>query len=225
MLAASANLRDIKAVAFDAFGTLVRIGEKRYPYRQLLEQLRIAGRPPRRDDAARLMSANVGLAGAALLLGIDLPASRIAPLEIDLCQELSTIELFPDVLAVLNTLRAAGFKLALCSNLAAPYAAPVKFLLPPLDAYIWSFETGAVKPEPKIYKLLCHQLNCAPHEMIMIGDTPEADHSAPRRFGIHGFHLAREGDSPVAESIRTLDDILVLLDCPGLKGCRRSSGD
>lgn len=225
MAVSSPNIQGIKAVVFDVFGTLARIREKRHPYRQLLEQLRTAGRQPHSDDAARIMSANVGLAGAALLLGIDLPASAIAPLEIDLCQELSTIELFPDVLSTVSSLRAAGFKLALCSNLAAPYAIPVRLLLPPFDAYIWSFATGAVKPEPAIYKVLCRQLDCAAHEMIMIGDSPEADCRAPRRLGIHGFHLARQGDSPVAESIRTLDDVLGLLGCDAFWGGRQAAGD
>lgn len=200
------------------FGTLLRIGEKRYPYRQLLEQLRIVGRQPQSDDAARIISANVGLASAALLLGIDLPASGMAPLEIDLYQELLTVELIPEVLPTLHVLRAESFKLALCSNLAAPYAVPVKLLLPPLDVCVWSFEVGAVKPQPTIYKVLCEQLDCTPHEMIMIGDTPEADHSAPRSLGIHGFHLARQGDSPVTENIRTLDDVLGLVGCAGFRG-------
>jgi len=220
MTISSTYLQGIRAVAFDVFGTLVRIGEKRSPFRQLMQKLYSAGRQPQPDDAARIMSANVGLAGAALLLGIVLAASAIASLEIDLHQELSSVELFPEVLPTLHFLRAASFKLALCSNLAAPYAVPVKLLLPPFDVCVWSFDAGAVKPQPTIYKVLCEQLDCTPHEMIMIGDTPEADHSAPRSLGIHGFHLARQGDSPVAENIRTLDDVLGLLGCAGFRGGR-----
>ena len=173
----------------------------------------MAGREPQSDDAARIMSTNVGLAGVPDLLGVDLPASEITSIEMDLYVELATVELFTDTLPTLQALRAAGFKLALCSNLATPYAVPVKLLIPPLDAYVWSFETGAVKPEPAIYRALCQRLDCAPHELMMIGDTVEADHTAPRRFGIHGFHLAREGKSPVAENLRSLHDISKVLGC------------
>lgn len=109
---------------------------------------------------------------------------------------------------MLKTLRKAGFKLALCSNLAAPYAVPVKLLLPPLGAYAWSFEVGAVKPEPSIYNLLFDRLDCSAREIMMVGDTPESDCSAPRRLSMLGFHIARQGESPVAESIRTLYEVI-----------------
>lgn len=215
MINTSRNLNGIKAVVFDVFGPLAHMGEKRHPYSQLLQKLCERGHRPQADDAARIMSANVGLAGIAGLFNVDLPAAELAEIEMDLYAELATFELFPDVfvLPTLKALREAGFKLALCSNLAAPYAIPVKLLLPPLDSYVWSFEAGAVKPEQAIYEALLERLDCSPHEILMLGDTLESDCTAPRRHGVQGFHLLREGESPVAECVRTLYEVLDLLGC------------
>ena len=62
----------------------------------------MAGREPQSDDAARIMSTNVGLAGVPDLLGVDLPASEITSIEMDLYVELATVELFTDTLPTLH---------------------------------------------------------------------------------------------------------------------------
>jgi HAD superfamily hydrolase (TIGR01509 family) len=208
-----ARLKGIRAAVFDVFGTLAEIGEKRRPYEQLMHIMRASGRESRPDDAARLMSSNVGLAGVPGLFGIELPAASIAELELDLYAELLTIQLFPETISTLNALRQAGYKIGVCSNLATPYAMPIKLLLPfELDAYAWSFEVGAIKPEPAIYENICASLACTPSEVIMIGDTLEADYAGPKRMGMHAFHLSRSGKSPVSESLRSLDQILAVLE-------------
>ena len=197
---------------FDVFGTLVEIGEKRRPYVQLLKLLHAAGRPSNADDGARIMSNNVGLARAIHMFDWELPTASIAALELDLYAELPTIKLYPEVLVTLDSLRAGGLKIGLCSNLAATYAVPVKTLLPfELDAYAWSFEVGAVKPETSIYRHICDALQCQPHEVVMIGDTFEADYTGPNSYGMHGFYLARGGEKSVKRSLSRIDEILPLL--------------
>jgi HAD superfamily hydrolase (TIGR01549 family) len=142
-----------------------------------------------------------------------LAADVLAELERDLSAELSSISFFQDALPTLRALRTAGYKIALCSNLAAPYAEPVNKLLPfDLDAYAWSFEVGATKPDPLMYEAVCNTLQCAPHQVLMVGDTVNADYSGPRSFGMQARHLARAGTSPVHESISTLDSILTMLE-------------
>lgn len=202
----------VKAVVFDVFGTLVEITEKRKPYSKLLQLLRDSGREPKDDDASRLMSSNVGLLGATQLFDVDIPPSALAKLELDLYAELQSIKLFPDTLSALTRLKTAGYKIGLCSNLAAPYAVPIKLLVPfELNAYTWSFEIGVIKPSPAIYQNACAALDCLPHETIMIGDTLEADYHGARRAGMHGLHLARQGGSPVKECIGSLADIFARL--------------
>jgi FMN phosphatase YigB (HAD superfamily) len=209
------QLTGIKAVVLDVFGTLVEIGDKRRPYVQLLKLLHAAGRPSKADDGIQIMSNNVGLAGAIHMFDWELPAESIAALELDLYAELPTIKMYPEALVTLDSLRAGGLKIGLCSNLAAPYAVPVKTLLPfELDAYAWSFEVGAVKPEALIYRYICDALQCLPHEVVMIGDTFDADYTGPNSYGMQGFYLARDGEKLVKRSLTRIDEILPLL---GLK--------
>lgn len=197
----------IRAVVFDVYGTLVRIGERRAPFRALLTRMEAAGRARQAGDAAAIMSCELDLAGAAALLGAELAAPELAALERDLQDELASVCLFPDTLAVLRALAARGLKLGLCSNLAAPYAAPVLRLLPALDAYAWSFEVGAIKPEPAIYAYACRQLGCEPGQVLMVGDTPEADLHGPRRYGMRSLLLRREGLKAGDAAVDTIADL------------------
>ena len=147
----NAHLIDVQAVVFDVYGTIVEIRNKRSPFKKLLQLLEKKGRPLQADDAAKLMSMSANLSETARFFGYDLTTQELAPLEEDLQMEIDSLSLYPDTNTTLWELRKAGLKIAVCSNLARPYAAPVMTLLPvTLDAYIWSFEVGAIKPEPII---------------------------------------------------------------------------
>jgi HAD superfamily hydrolase (TIGR01493 family) len=204
---------EIKCLAFDVFGTLVEIADKRSPYRQLLRAVEATGRPKKKDDASRVMSSQISLADYAELLQTTIPKHQLASLEKDLQAELESVRLFPEVITTLKSLRAAGYKIAVCSNLAWPYAAPVQRLLPfELDTYAWSFEVGAIKPDPVIYNYLSQSLQCAPSEILMVGDTIEADYDGPKMFGMNALHLSRNRKSRIADSIKSIDQIFVFLN-------------
>ena len=188
-------------VVFDAFGTVVQFGERLSPYRKLMTWMRENGRQPQPDDAARVMNRPLGLAGVASAFGVSPPLALLAQWELDLHTEINTIKMFPDTLPALMLLRSKGYRIGLCSNLAAPYGAPVKAMLPSLDAYAWSYEAGAIKPEPAIYQYLLGQLGCAAGDILFIGDTPSADRDGPLAFGM----AARLIDRPAGQ---TLDDVL-----------------
>lgn len=182
----------IKAVAFDVFGTLVRIERPTRPFRRLVRALHEAGRPRQADDGMRAMSNVLSLRHAAELFGGVVSEQTLLALEADLAEELRSITVFDDVAPTLTALRDRGIKIALCSNLAAPYGPPVLDLLPVKpDFCAWSYEVGAVKPQDAIYRYLCEGIDCRPDEVLMIGDTPEADMLGPRRFGMQGYHLDR----------------------------------
>ena len=95
--------------------------------------------------------------------------------------------------------------MALCSNLAMPYGKIVSSLLPPLDAYAWSYEVSAIKPEPKIYQSLIDQIDCQASEVLFIGDTALADFTGPTTFGMSARLINRNNDQTLAE---VLNDIL-----------------
>lgn len=211
----SRALRGIKAVAFDVYGTLVRIEDPRRPYRKLLALLQKMGRAPRSNDGALLMSTPVTLSETSALLGMPLSADALVSLEDDLAAELASIRLFGDALPAIEALRDSGVRIALCSNLALPYAAPVGRLLPSLDAYAWSFSVGAVKPNPAIYAALCEALNEPPARVLMVGDTVTADYEGPRDYGMQACHLVRGGSSSAEVRISQLTELPGLLGLPG----------
>lgn len=158
------------------------------------------------------MSTPVTLAGTSTFLGMPLPHEALVSLEEDLVAELASIRLFDDALPAIETLRASGVRIGLCSNLALPYAAPVIQLLPSLDAYAWSFSVGAVKPDPAIYAALCEALNESPSRVLMVGDTFTADYEGPRDYGMQACHLVRGGSSAANVKISRLTEL------PGLLG-------
>lgn len=203
------DLNGIKAVVFDAYGTLVEINKKRWPYRMILEALKKRGFDISNEHKTQLMSAPVELMDVSTLFNTTLPPELSTEVLHALREELESITLYPDVVPVFAGLRKAQIKLGLCSNLAKPYAAPVQSLLPhELDAYAWSFEIGAVKPDPLIYMAVCRSLEVEPNEALFIGDTEEADYLGPRAVGMHAMLLDRTGTKVHSQSIHKLTDLL-----------------
>lgn len=205
----NAHLIDVQAVVFDVYGTIVEIRNKRSPFKKLLQLLEKKGRPLQADDAAKLMSMSANLSETARFFGYDLTTQELAPLEEDLQMEIDSLSLYPDTNTTLWALRKAGLKIAVCSNLARPYAAPVMALLPvTLDAYIWSFEVGAIKPEPIIYSAVSDALNIAPSKILFVGDTLLADYIGPQKMGMHSVHLNRKNIPSPNSTIISLTELV-----------------
>ena len=192
-------------IIFDVFGTLVKIGERRSPYRKLIKWLKENGRQPKPDDAKFIMSQNLSFTELVKLLGINIPDQLLQELEHDLNDELQSIVLYEDTLSTLKELKELGFRLALCSNLAMPYGKVVSSLLPNIDTYAWSYEVGAIKPESQIYQYLIDQLECRAKDVLFIGDTPLADYSGPNEFGMSARLIDRKNGQKLAD---VLNDIL-----------------
>ena len=192
-------------IIFDVFGTLVKIGERRSPYRKLIKWLKENERQPKPDDAKFIMSQNLSFTELVKLLGINIPDQLLQELEHDLNDELQSIVLYEDTLSTLEELKELGFRLALCSNLAMPYGKVVSSLLPNIDTYAWSYEVGAIKPESQIYQYLIDQLECRAKDVLFIGDTPLADYSGPTEFGMSARLIDRKNGQKLAD---VLNDIL-----------------
>lgn len=204
---------DIEAVIFDVYGTLVEIADKQSPYLKLLQILESRGRERAPGDAALIMGSPVGLASAAHSLAPGfVSVEELALLEQKLFAELQSVRAFPEALETLEALRRRGYRIGLCSNLAAPYAAPVAQVLSfAFDSYGWSFELGFLKPDPRIYRRVCEDLGCSPSRVLMVGDTLEADVLGPRRVGMHAIHLDRARRMETGEAIHALVDLLPVL--------------
>lgn len=203
----------VSVILLDAYGTLVEIRDKRRPFRQLIQLGARQGRKPNVNDAALLMGQPVNLRQAADLLGIQLSDSDYEHLYNDLRAEIASITPFPEALSVLQNLKSRGFKVALCSNLALDYAAPILAVLPfVFDAYALSFETRAIKPNPAIYASVCQRLHCAPGDVVMIGDSVKADVEGPREFGMQAFLLDRKLRFRSSDSIPSLSELVKMFD-------------
>ncbi|WP_229208120.1 HAD family hydrolase [Duganella sp. Root198D2] len=202
----------VRAVVFDVYGTIATINSKRSPFAQLLQIGMVKGRAKTANDARTLMTQSWSLQGAADFLGIELTPAELDGLESDLETELDSIALYPDVLPTIRALQRRGIKIAVCSNLAEPYAAPIKRLLPvQLDAYAWSFERQAMKPDRALYEEVCEMLGCAPKQVLMIGDTRSADVDGPRGAGMQSILLDRNQTQDTKDTLSTLNGLLAML--------------
>ncbi|WP_280401590.1 HAD family hydrolase [Nocardia carnea] len=113
---------------------------------------------------------------------------------------------FPDTAAALHAVAAAGIPVAVISNIAwdirpvferAGVAEQVK-------EFVLSYVEGAVKPDSRLFEIACHRLGIEPREVLMIGDSREADGAAA---GI-GCAVALVDPLPVEQRPRALLDAL-----------------
>lgn len=177
----------IKAVAFDAFGTLVEIHDKRRPFARLAKA---AAQPLARSP----MCEPIDLDAMVHLCGLTLDASEMDALRADLQTELASTKPYPEAQEVLEELKRLGLRTAAASNLALPYASPIEDKLGHLlDASCMSFEVGFVKPDAGFYSALCERLDLHPQEILMIGDTWRCDYEGATAAGLHAIHLDRRG--------------------------------
>lgn len=197
-----------KAVIFDAFGTIVRIGKGVHPYRRIIKLGIEQGRRPGQDDLAQIMTGHVDLQEAARRFGIEVKPDHMAEIELALENELAGIEAFEDGLQAVQMLQDAGLKVAVCSNLALPYGAPVERLFPNLDGYGFSYEVGAMKPDRAIYVDTADQLSLDLDQCVMVGDSLQRDCEAPTRLGMKGHYLNRDGHGDFSDLVTFARHIL-----------------
>jgi HAD superfamily hydrolase (TIGR01509 family) len=174
----------IEAICFDAFGTLVEITDKRRPFQVILSQGR------KRWRATDALKSPLGLRDIARVLAIEIGEARLSELERDLAAECRSIRLRPGIETIWASLRRAGLRIGICSNLALPYAEPLLAVVPGIpDALVLSFEVGLVKPQPEIFHLVCEQLGLSVEQILFVGDSPEADVLGPLAVGMHAMTI------------------------------------
>lgn len=206
----SAGRSMISAVVFDAFGTLLDLQRKLHPFRQLLKEGITRGRRPSPNDVRLLMSNTWSLEEAADHLGICISATRLLCLRDDLQHELESITPLTDGVEAVAMLRAAGVRVGVCSNLCEPYGAAVHANFPGMDGYAFSYQVGAMKPDPAIYQSICTALGVQPghffsdqnDQIAMVGDSLKCDRDGPRAVGMLGFHLNRGTQGPIGNLVQ-----------------------
>ncbi|MER6983606.1 HAD family hydrolase [Streptomyces carpinensis] len=87
---------------------------------------------------------------------------------------------YPDAAEVLRTLRERGIAVGVVSNIGWDLR-PV-FRAHGLDAfvdtYVLSYEHGIQKPDPRLFAAACAALDADPEDVLMVGDSREADGGA-----------------------------------------------
>jgi len=105
-------------------------------------------------------------------------------------------QLYPEVPGVLEKLQ-SGFQLAIVSN----FDGRLRFILEHLGISKYfvhvfvSSELGADKPDPEIYGRAVKLMNLKPNEVLHVGDDPKRDWEAATAAGLSIFRLDRPKNS------------------------------
>lgn len=102
-----------------------------------------------------------------------------------LAVEIAELLALSEVAEVLDRLLDGGYRTAVCSNLAYEYSEPLRRLAPIFVAYVFSYELGVVKPDPKIYSDTFDALGLEAREVLFVGGSFRCDFTAPSAFAMH----------------------------------------
>lgn len=89
-------------------------------------------------------------------------------------------EPYPDAADVLSTLRDAGVRTCVVSNIGWDLRPVFRAhgLDPFIDAYVLSYEHGVQKPDARLFHTACTLLDLDPTDVVMVGDDRNADAGA-----------------------------------------------
>jgi putative hydrolase of the HAD superfamily len=127
------------------------------------------------------------------------------------------LEAYPEVPDVLRELRAAGLRLAICSNwdwdlVEAVDEAGLGDLV---DVQVSSAWVGARKPHPRIFDDTLDRVGVDAADVLFVGDSWGPDVAGPREHGMRPVYVARPGhwpdptapDDPAAQGVPVVDDL------------------
>lgn len=211
------------AVLLDALGTLVALEP---PAPLLREQLAERGVAVTAEEAQRAMRAEMAFYRAEHHLARDrasLDALR------DRCTEVVAEALpaagslahdelraallaslrfapYPEVPAVLEELRARGHRLVVASNwdVSLHDVLDATGLAPLVDGAVTSAETGAAKPDPRLFAAALAVAGTTPEETLHVGDDEEADVAGARAAGLAGVVLVIRDGRPAPAGVQAV---------------------
>ena len=118
----------------------------------------------------------------------------------------------PGALGVLQRLHDDGFRLALLSNIWAPYLTAARrhfgaFFaehIPPA-LQVFSYQSGFAKPDPRGFQALLRAGGVSADRCVMIGDAHELDIEPAARLGLRTVWILRKPDQEVEELVRVIN--------------------
>ncbi len=184
----------IKAVVFDLWNTLAYNKAEKNALVRMKELLDVSGRDleegfmmnrfEKREDA---------FISLCRRLGIEPKTELVKQLVNIWNPEDVELTLFPDALPVLKNLR-ARYKLGLISNVDCFSISGLfeKGYDRLFDAVTFSFETGILKPDPKMFSLTLEKLGVRPEDALMVGDSLKDDVRGAEKVGMQAVLIKRK---------------------------------
>lgn len=196
----------VQAVVFDAFGTLVRRVAPSDAYRQLW-----ALRDSAREGLDQALPMRKALGWMELAEAWGVPLDRARALATDIKRDTLTILPYDEAWRVVDHVRRSRRKVILCSNLALPYAEPVmRHFRGMVHKWVWSFETGALKPESAMFQAVMEASGLPAEAHMMVGDRWREDVEGPQAMGWQAVQVVRPGQ-PGPRGAETWSDLRPLL--------------
>ncbi len=233
MIKSAGKLSGIRAVSFDAYGTLIGIERPFHALRSSLERRgfslpletvkgafmeemfyyranHMQGRDEKSLQDLRLRCSQVLFEGF-LRRGF---AFSFAPSEyVEILMESIRFFVFDDVFPCLALLNSLGIKTAVISNWDFDLPRVLGALLPShnFDAVVVSAIEGVDKTSPEIYGRAAERLALSPSRILHVGDDLFNDLVSAQRAGFRAVLLDREGkapaEGPALSSLRSLNKL------------------
>jgi len=130
--------------------------------------------------------------------------------------ERAKLNMFAETHEVLSALKSRGCRMGIVSNL-WPFPVNAIFVRNKLAGYfehkIYSFESGARKPDSAIFLDACARFNVKPSECLMIGDSPSSDVAGALSIGMPAVMISRSGavSASLPAGTRVIKSLLELL--------------
>ena len=216
----------VRAVTFDAYGTLLRNDDLMLIPRQIVAD---HGLSVRSDDVLRIwidlyfeatrqspfrtLREIQGQVLQRVLRQFDVGAD--ATPYVDLFFQVTTkVELYPEALEVLNAL--GDVRSAIVSNADHEHLAAWNVALP-VEFILISEAVRAYKPDRVVFERAVEQLGLPPHDVLHVGDSDVDDIKGAKAAGLQVAWVNRDGrarrpDVPAPDfEIRDLTEVLTLL--------------
>lgn len=190
----------IRGILFDLWNTLAFNDYRPNPINSLARAIGVLGTPgwtkiiERGMMLAPLPGIREGILSLCAGAGVSLSAPEREALEHEWVEACRQTRLFDDVLPTLLRLR-PRFRLGLLSN---TQSFDLGFLdehgvTPFLDARVFSFEEGRLKPDPRLFEVAAARMGLPVPEVLMVGDNLRDDVEGAQKVGMKSVFIRREG--------------------------------
>jgi 2-haloalkanoic acid dehalogenase type II len=215
----------VKAVTFDAYGTLVRNEDLRLIPRQIVADHRLSARvedvfrgwidlysDATQRSPFRTLREIEGDILRRLLRQLGVEGDETPYVDL-FFQVTTTVELYPEVPDVLGTLGAV--RAAVVSNADHEHVAAWAFTLP-AEFVLISEAVRAYKPHPLMFRTALERFGLHPHEVLHVGDSEVDDIEGAKAAGLRVAWVNRDGRSRRPGAPAPDFEIRDLKELPGL---------